>query len=84
MDAETFALPGVACDDGEISACNGENGAAILGVGIELSLLWLCGKGAVGHDEGLSGLVGDDVGGGSGGSGWEIGRTCELLSKRDI
>lgn len=41
LDAVTLALPGVAGDDSEIGTCNGEDGAAIFRVGVELALLWL-------------------------------------------
>lgn len=50
LDAVSFALSGVTCDDSKICACNGEDSSAIFRVGVELSLLWL-GEGTVGHDE---------------------------------
>lgn len=48
LDAVTLALPSVTCNDGEVRTSNGEDGASILCVGVELSLLGLC-EGTVGH-----------------------------------
>ena len=46
--AVAFTLAGVARDDGEVGAGDGEDGAAVVGVGVEGALLWL-GEGAVWH-----------------------------------
>lgn len=48
LDAVAFALPRVACDDREIRTSDGQDSAAILGVGIELPFLRV-GVRTVGH-----------------------------------
>ena len=48
LDAVALALPRVTCDDGEICASDGKDGAAVLGVRVKLAFLGVC-EGAVGH-----------------------------------
>ena len=48
LDAVALALPGVARDDCEVRTGDGEDGAAVVGVGVELALLGVC-EGTVGH-----------------------------------
>lgn len=49
MDAVALALPCVTSNYAEICTGNGKDGAAVLGVGVELALLGAC-KRAVWHD----------------------------------
>ena len=42
MDTVTLALPGVTCNYTEVRTGNGEDGTAVLGVGVELALLGVC------------------------------------------
>ena len=52
LNVVTLALASVASDDGKVRASDGEDGAAIFCVWVELSLLRVCDGGHVGHDEG--------------------------------
>jgi hypothetical protein len=55
LDVVALALAGVAGDDGKVRASDGEDGAAIFCVRVELSLLRDCDGGHVGHEEGKEG-----------------------------
>ena len=60
--AVAFALAGVTSNDGEVRTSDGEDGTAIVGVGVELALLGV-GEGAVGHGgRGCAGWMEVDVG----------------------
>jgi hypothetical protein len=50
LNVVTLALAGVASDDGKVRASDGEDGAAVFCVWIELSLLRDCDGGHVGHE----------------------------------
>jgi hypothetical protein len=47
LNAVALRLPGVACDNAEVCACDGEDGATVLGVGIELALLGVLVRGGM-------------------------------------
>lgn len=61
LDAVALALPGVSGNDREVRTGDGEDGAAVLRVGVELAFLG-AGEGTVGHDE-YSDLAAAAVGG---------------------
>lgn len=42
LDTVSFALPGVACDDGKVSTGDGEDCPAIVRVRVKVSLGWVC------------------------------------------
>lgn len=52
LNVVALALAGVASDDGKVRSSDGEDGAAIFCVRVELSLLRVCDGGHVGHEEG--------------------------------
>jgi hypothetical protein len=52
LDVVALALAGVASDDGKVGASDGEDGAAVFCVRVELSLLRDCDCGHVWHEEG--------------------------------
>ena len=52
LNVVALALAGVASNDSKVRACDGEDGATIFGVWIELSLLGVCDGGHVGHEDG--------------------------------
>ena len=52
LNVVTLALTGVAGNDSKVCTCDGEDGAAIFGVWIELSLLRVCDSGHVRHEDG--------------------------------
>jgi hypothetical protein len=61
LDAVALALSGVACYDAEVCACDGEDGAAVLGIRVELVLVGRDG-GHVRHSDGRGGAKGSKRG----------------------
>jgi hypothetical protein len=52
LNVVALALAGVTSDDSKVCTCDGEDGATIFGVWVELSLLGVCDGGHVGHEDG--------------------------------
>ena len=63
--AIALALASVTSNDGEVGTGDGKDGAAVVGVGVELALLGVC-EGTVRHGESGGCVVDEDASGWSG------------------